>query len=187
MQNLILTLDQSYTPHRWMRWEDVVTLKCKGLIYAELGDVTNIKLGGISRMTGLRSEVEIAPIVVVRGKFKYDARVPPLTNISMYRRDQHQCGYCGRVYREDKLSRDHIIPISRGGPNIWTNVITSCKTCNREKDSFLLEEIGWKLLYVPYVPNNYEKLILSNRNILPVQRTFLEDFLPKHSRLFFRK
>lgn len=180
---LILTLDQSGQPHRWMKWEDVVTLKCKNMIAWELGDSRETKRGGVSRLTGIRSEVEVAPIVAIKGKFKYDARTPPLTNKNLFARDLHTCGYCGRIYREDKLSRDHIMPVSKGGPNIWQNCITACKTCNREKDDMTPEQADMPLLFVPYVPSVYEKLILQNRRIIAVQMDFLQDFLPAHSRL----
>ena len=40
-----------------------------------------------------------------------------------------------------------------------------------------------ELLYVPYVPDKAEGLILQNRNILADQMSFLSDFLPKHSRV----
>lgn len=179
----VLTLDISGQPHRWMNYKDVICLKVKGLIAWELGDNTDTKRGGISRMTGIRSEVDVAPIVAIRGKFKYDARIPPLTNKNLFLRDLHTCGYCGRIYREDKLSRDHIVPVSKGGPNAWQNCITSCKTCNREKDDMLLSEAGMVLLYVPYVPSAYEKLILQNRKIIACQMEFLQNFLPIHSRL----
>ena len=181
--NQILTLDISGQPHRWMTWQDVVTLKCKSMIAWELGDVRDVKHGGYSRVTGERSEVDVAPIVAIKGKFKYDARVPPLTNKNLFQRDKHTCGYCGRHYGEEKLSRDHIVPVSKGGPNVWTNCITSCKVCNREKDDMSLKEANMTLLFVPYVPSTYEKLILQNRKILTCQMEFLQDFLPEHSRL----
>jgi len=183
MATQILTLDVQGSPHRWMNWQDVVTLKCKGLISFEIGESRDVKRGGISRITGLRSEVEVAPIVALKGKFKYDARVPPLTNKNLFQRDLNTCGYCGRIHREDKLSRDHIIPVSRKGPDTWQNCITACKVCNRDKDDMTPEEAKMPLLYVPYVPSPYEKLILQNRSIIAVQMDFLQNFLPAHSRL----
>ena len=46
-----------------------------------------------------------------------------------------------------------------------------------------LKQAGMELLYVPYVPDKAEALILQNRNILADQMQFLKDFLPKHSRV----
>jgi hypothetical protein len=39
------------------------------------------------------------------------------------------------------------------------------------------------LLYLPYVPNRYEHLILQNRRILQDQMEYLMAKVPRHSRL----
>lgn len=39
------------------------------------------------------------------------------------------------------------------------------------------------LLFVPYVPNRFEQLIIENRNCLADQMEFLIQRVPKHSRL----
>ena len=39
------------------------------------------------------------------------------------------------------------------------------------------------LLYLPYIPNRYEHLILQNRRILQNQMDYLMAKVPKHSRL----
>lgn len=179
----ILTLDITGSPHRWMTWQDAVVLKVKNLVAWELGDSKDIKRGGFSRMTGLRSEIEIAPIIAIKGKFKYDTKVPPLTNKNLFQRDKHRCGYCGRYHKDEKLSRDHIIPVSKNGQNSWMNCITACKSCNRYKDDRTPEQADMPLLFVPYIPSPFEKLILQNRHMLPIQMDFLQDFLPQYSRL----
>jgi 5-methylcytosine-specific restriction endonuclease McrA len=43
----------------------------------------------------------------------------------------HKCVYCGRS--DVKLTMDHIIPISKGGPNIKNNVVPACRSCNSRK------------------------------------------------------
>lgn len=46
---------------------------------------------------------------------------------------QHACAYCLRT--DVKLSMDHLIPVSRGGPHTQSNVVPACKSCNsRKKD-----------------------------------------------------
>ncbi len=183
MSKQILLLDNGGVPHSWTSWEDAICLKVKGAIAWEFGDATKVYNGGISRLTGLRSQVEVAPIIALKGKFKHDYRTPPLTNDNLFQRDLNICAYCGRHYRTDKLSRDHIQPVSKGGPNTWQNCVTACKSCNHEKADMTLEQAGMKLLYVPYVPSHVERLILSNRNIISDQMDFLKTMLPEHSRI----
>jgi 5-methylcytosine-specific restriction endonuclease McrA len=183
MRNLILALNSGGQPHSWITWQDAVTLKCKDLISWEFGDEEFMFHGGLSRMTGLRSQVEVASIVALKSKFHYEKRTPTLSNRNLFRRDLHVCGYCGHTFKEAVLTKDHIVPVSKGGLTTWTNCVTACVSCNGRKDNMSLKEAGMELLYVPYTPDKAEALILQNRNILADQMKFLKDFLPKHSRV----
>ena len=109
--------------------------------------------------------------------------VVSLTNKTLFGRDKHICAYCGGHFTASKLSRDHIVPVSKGGKDNWTNVVTACIKCNLKKSDKLLQDIAMDLLYVPYVPNHYERMILENRNILADQMEYLLTGVPKHSRL----
>jgi 5-methylcytosine-specific restriction endonuclease McrA len=183
MSNLILTLNSGGQPHSWMKWQDAVTLKCKGLVAWEFGDEDFLFHGGVSRMTGERSKVDVASIIAIKSKFHYENRVPTLSNKNLFRRDLNLCGYCGKKFKDTQLTNDHITPVSKGGKNTWTNCVTACVKCNFAKGNLLLDQCGMQLLYVPYVPDKAEGLILQNRNILADQMQFLMDFLPNHSRV----
>ena len=182
MSNLILTLDSSGYPVRWSTWQNAVIAQCKDLIAWQLGDQT-IHYGGRSRLTGEQSTVAVPTIIAIKGLSKIKRRVPPLTNRNLFGRDLNICGYCGKKVPQDKLTRDHIVPVSKGGKNTWMNVITACKGCNCAKDNMLLEDFGKELVYVPYIPDRCEHLILANRKILHDQMEFLAGHLPKHSRM----
>jgi hypothetical protein len=185
---LILSLDVAGNPQRWITYEDVAYYKSKGLVLWEAGGDDYRLHGGTSRMTGEQSTLDINTIVALRGKMlsqeqyaRFDR--PTLSNKALFRRDAHLCAYCGQTYTSDKLTRDHVHPTSRGGRNVWENVVTSCKGCNHYKDNHLLNEIGMELLYIPYVPNRAEWLILTNRNILADQMEFLLSRVGSDSRL----
>lgn len=51
------------------------------------------------------------------------------------RRDNHACRYCGAAAPEAKLTVDHVIPVSLGGPDDATNLVTACVDCNAGKGS----------------------------------------------------
>ncbi len=59
---------------------------------------------------------------------------------AVYERDGNTCGYCGST---EKLCLDHIVPVSRGGPSIEANLITSCKSCNSGKQGRTPVEAGY--------------------------------------------
>lgn len=183
----VLQLDVAGNPHSWITHEKAAYYYTKDLVAWSMQDEDFTLHGGTSRMTGEQSQLTMDTIIAIKGKVngKQLAQMNrvPLNNQTLFRRDQHVCGYCGNTFATHDLSRDHIIPVSRGGPNMWMNVVTACHTCNKHKDDRTPEEAHMELLYVPYVPNRAEYLILMNRRILADQMDFLRKLLPKESRL----
>lgn len=185
----ILTLDAQGQPHRWISAECAITYHAKNLVAWQLGEGEGEVTfrGGENRITGKQSRIVTAPIIAVKGESAAAKRMnkpPALTNRELFRRDRHLCGYCGKVFSDLKLTRDHVVPVSRGGKDVWTNCVTACEHCNHRKDDRLLEECDMQLLYVPYTPNRAEALILENRNVLTCQMEYLKSFLPTHSRVW---
>jgi 5-methylcytosine-specific restriction endonuclease McrA len=86
---------------------------------------------------------------------RYD-RVPhrevAFTRHNVFARDRHRCAYCGKHKGTDELDLDHVLPRSRGGPHVWTNVVTSCRPCNLKKADKLPEEAGMPLKVRPEKP-----------------------------------
>lgn len=60
------------------------------------------------------------------------------TRIRIFERDNFTCTYCGDI--GGQLECDHVIPISRNGSNEDSNLITSCKKCNRLKSNLMPDE-----------------------------------------------
>lgn len=50
------------------------------------------------------------------------------------------CHYCGKKFKPEELTMDHIIPLSRGGTSEKINITVSCKDCNNKKKYFLPSE-----------------------------------------------
>lgn len=185
----ILTLDQQGLPHRWVSHETAIVYHAKNLVAWQLGEGEGDVLyrGGMNRLTGAQSRIVTAPIIAIKGESVAAKRMhkpPALTNRELFRRDHFMCAYCGGIFKELHLTRDHIVPRSKGGADRWMNVVTACDSCNHKKDDQLLEECGMQLLYVPYTPNRAEALILENRNVLQCQMEYLKSFLPEHSRVW---
>jgi 5-methylcytosine-specific restriction endonuclease McrA len=181
----ILQLDSQGQPNAWITWQDAVIYHAKGLVSWTAGEVETVVRGGYNRITGEQSIIRTSSIIAVKGQVSSKCwhRPPILNNRELFRRDRHMCAYCGGVFKDSNLSRDHIQPRSRGGADIWMNVVTCCYKCNQKKDNKTLDEAGMQLLYAPYVPSRAEHLILANRNVLYDQMEFLLSFIPKDSRI----
>ncbi len=141
--------------------------------------------GGISRLTGERSTLELHPIIAARGHARSRALdpTPTLSNTALFARDSQLCMYCGQHFSRPHLTRDHVMPVSKGGRDSWENVVTACFQCNSRKANRTPQQAHMPLLAVPYRPSWIEHLILSNRNILSDQMAFLRAQLPKRSKL----
>lgn len=71
---------------------------------------------------------------------------------NIFLRDEHRCQYCGRHYTSTRLSLDHVLPRSRGGPDTWENVVCACLNCNVRKGGRTPAEAGMKLIRPPVKP-----------------------------------
>lgn len=59
--------------------------------------------------------------------------IPKRMRFEVLKRDKFTCQYCGRQAPDVVLNIDHIKPVSKGGKNEITNLITSCFDCNSGK------------------------------------------------------
>lgn len=182
----VLRIDATGQPAAWLSWQQAALLYSLDKIAWTAGEETIRLHGGINRVTGQRSVLEINSIVATRGRMRREGRqlkVPPLCNRSLFLRDGHLCLYCGGEFPEGMLTRDHVTPISQGGRDCWSNVLSACRACNTRKGGRTPEQAGMPLLAVPFVPNYAEYLVLSNRRILADQMAFLKARFRKGSRL----
>jgi 5-methylcytosine-specific restriction endonuclease McrA len=175
----ILRLNKAGIPVSWLTREETATMLVKDLVVWSLGSTVFEMRGGINR-SGEQSVLRLPSIVACDGKVHGNRFNPPLENKFLFRRDKNTCLYCGGQFALNDLSRDHVQPLSRGGIDVWTNVVTSCRRCNNRKADRSPEQANMELLAIPFVPNQYEFLYLSNHNVLADQMEFLSARFSRH-------
>jgi 5-methylcytosine-specific restriction endonuclease McrA len=122
-----------------------------------------------------------APLVIRLKRFIHVPRRfrRQVTNTFLFARDGYRCQYCGRhraaLRGREFLTRDHVVPVSRGGDNLWDNVVTACSPCNNRKASHLPGECGMHLLKQPHEPN-YVELVWAVRRVTDVQAKYIAMF-----------
>lgn len=182
----ILIADSSGHPRDWVDYYDAACYYARGKVLWEVGSKVKTFIGG-TNADGTQSRIDISSILGVSGPLLGDKFYQRTSQFAerevLYARDRFTCAYCGDKCKDSILTIDHIMPQSRGGKNTWMNTVTSCKDCNHTKADRTPEEARMPLLYVPYVPNAFEKMILRNRKILSDQMEFLIARVPKNSRL----
>lgn len=57
-------------------------------------------------------------------------------------RDGNICYYCCEPVHRDSITVDHVIPFSRGGKTVLSNLVVACKKCNQKKGNFLPQEVN---------------------------------------------
>lgn len=70
------------------------------------------------------------------------AKARELRNSQWWKRKRSTgvCYYCGKKFKADELTMDHLIPVVRGGKSVAGNVVPSCKDCNSKKKYLLPTE-----------------------------------------------
>ena len=181
----ILRLNVAGHPVDWVTWQDAVCLYARELVQWTLGEPLLEIRGGHSRLDGEVSRVEIHSIIACDGRVVSKGKSrPPLTNQALFVRDRNTCLYCGNEFADAQLTRDHVMPTSRGGLDVWDNVVAACRRCNHLKGDRLVSECGFDLMALPYTPNFSEYLALINSGrILGDQMAFLQKSFGANSRL----
>ena len=183
---LILKVDAGGRPIRWIDYQAAAGYLLREEVVWASSEIVIVLHGGISQLTGERSRLAVPSILAIRSARAsyYEDMVPALTNANLFRRDRYVCAYCGEAFsaRRTALTRDHVTPVSRGGENIWSNVVTACRACNEKKADRLVGECGMPTLYVPYAPSLAEGMMLRNRRTLADRMAYLVQRLPKGQR-----
>lgn len=77
-----------------------------------------------------------ANLVALNGNYRFD----PRDWQRLLNRYDNRCAYCHA--QTAKLTKDHVVPIARGGSHGVGNIVPSCSPCNDSKSDMLLVE--WK-------------------------------------------
>ena len=187
----VLRTDASGMPLEWVGFREAVRLYHLEQVAYACGTLLYRIHGGIAARTGLRSRIEVNSIIATYGRNHAldklrERYVPPLNNPALFRRDSHLCLYCGEIFPDRELSRDHVTPVIQGGQDVWNNVVTACRRCNNHKAGQTPEQAGMELLAVPFVPTHAEYIFLQGRSVLADQMAFLRAHFPRSSPLHQR-
>lgn len=95
-----------------------------------------------------RMEFEIPAVAQLKSYVKMGKRRHGFTQPShqnVFVRDKEKCAYCGSRLTLRSCTKDHVIPRSKGGLDILTNVVACCNSCNARKADRTVADSGLKL------------------------------------------
>ena len=178
MRNVLL-LTEDGQPAEWISAERAITLQVSGKVIWEIGD-TKIRFHGGYNKSAKQSVVETSTVIAIKGSagpYKRYGTTTIFSNKQLFARDNWRCCYCGDKFATSELTREHVIPRSKGGKDVWENVATCCLPCNSRKGDRYLHQTQMKLQYQPYAPSYFENFILKGRNLFKDQAEYLENFV----------
>ena len=168
-----LALNASFEPLTMVPVRRALRLVIEGK--AEIVEADGARVIRSERLTVPRPAViRLVKFVHVPRRFRRQ-----VTNTFLFARDDYRCQYCGRtggdLRHRECLTRDHLIPLSRGGGNDWDNVVTACSSCNTRKGNHLPEECGMHPRRPPHEPH-FVHLAWAVRRLTAVQSKYIRMF-----------
>ncbi len=150
-------LNADYTFLNVVNWKRAMRLIAKGKV-----QVLKNSERAIRTAEGIFIKIPAVMKLIKLIRALYRTRIP-FTKKNVVVRDGFKCTYCGT--EKEKLTIDHIIPISRGGKTIFENCVSSCKQCNNKKGARTPREAGMFPKVKAYQPTISEFLRLKVRKL----------------------
>lgn len=176
-----IVLNASYEfLHVTKNWMDSIRLILRG----KANPLAEYDASARSENTSIR----IPAVVVLKNyartpKKNHYFNAPTKRNILI--RDNFACQYCGKRLSLNTVTKDHIIPTSRGGQDVISNVVASCVTCNGRKDNKTPEEAGMPLRSKPRALSEEEKMELLVKTHKSSERAVWRECFERHALKLF--
>jgi 5-methylcytosine-specific restriction endonuclease McrA len=147
MSTRTLLLTPWYLPVQILHWQDAIKMVYEGTVDVVVEYDEEVRSPSVTWKM---------PAVVRLRKLKRNRTQSSVkfSRVNVYARDGRRCQYCGERFAEADLSYDHVVPKRAGGRRTWTNIVTSCKTCNSRKGSRSCDEAGMWPLRTPFEPSS---------------------------------
>ena len=146
MDSYVLVLNQGFEPIGLRKMKKVLN-KC---LLREIGGKVILTAEIVSAYADRKipnswAGIDNVPAVIRLLHFMYPPegvtiRGKKLSRKNIWLRDKQNCQYCGDKLKLSDMTYDHVVPRSRGGKNIWTNLVTCCVPCNLKKADRTPEE-----------------------------------------------
>lgn len=145
LQNSVVVFSKNYMPVSRVNLKRAVVLLVTG--QAEPFDFSNTHYWEVRSPSLILQVPEHIRLTATNPKHHW--KVPPVSRREVFRRDNHTCQYCGST---KQLTIDHVLPRSKGGLHIWSNVVAACATCNSRKGDRTPAQAKMQLLTKPKAP-----------------------------------
>ena len=131
--------------------------------WCELSELTSLdKQPGDEFLQAVGFELQVPRIVRLTRFDKVITQTVRFNRKNLFLRDSYTCQYCGSVEPTHKLSLDHVVPRSHGGPTTWENIVCCCLRCNSRKGGRTPKQASMKLKTTPARPKINPTMVRSS-------------------------
>ena len=152
-----LLLNSDYTPIRILSWKQAMIIDFRNRDKKN-PPVEIIGYHSNCTVRGTNGQLFPIPSVIrINRYFNLYKKTMNFSRKNLFIRDNFLCQYCGKNFPNNQLTYDHVVPKSRYKPNYklstnWTNIVTSCRSCNARKGNKTPNEAVMNLIKNPYAP-----------------------------------
>jgi 5-methylcytosine-specific restriction endonuclease McrA len=157
LRTLVLNADMqpvSWAPLSIWSWQDALVALLKGRVYP-VADYEDVEVRSASRSFKVPSVVAL--------KSYHRRKSIAFTRYHVFLRDEFTCQYCGKHASAKDLTFDHVIPRSKGGQTVWSNIVACCQHDNLLKADMTPKQAGLKLRRPPFEPSPYQLDMIARR------------------------
>ena len=142
-----LLLSSSYLPLGVVPWQRAFTL-----VFTERADI--VQSYDNKYVSTINKKYKVPSVIrYTTGGHRFYLKTR-MSKGALLKRDNYRCAYCKKKLNHLTVTKDHVMPSSRGGKDIWENVVCSCFNCNNYKGNRTPEEAGMKIYSVPFKPRH---------------------------------
>ena len=106
---------------------------------AHLGEKSNFWKGGVSKIPGYYTHKALERYARLKGAV---GTFSLQEWQELKEKHNNSCVHCGISEMFAKLTKDHIIPLTKGGTNYISNIQPLCQSCNSRKNNKLIYQHG---------------------------------------------
>ncbi len=145
-----LILDAAGYPVAFVSWQRAINLQWQERAVVISEDAERI-LHSPSFSVGMPRVIKLRNHISRRLRLKV-----PMTRRNIAVRDNSMCQYCSVLLETADYTIDHVLPRTRGGTSVWTNLVLACVACNKRKSNRTPLEAGLTLRQKPYEPKQFD-------------------------------
>ena len=103
-------------------------------------------------ITWVSGRMKHPSIIKLINNYRMEYKKKIFSRSAIIKRDNKTCQYCGFKLSMNRITIDHVIPISKGGKGTFENCVVACRPCNDYKADYDLDKCGLKILREPKNP-----------------------------------